>query len=340
MRSIVPSCCDDRMALARRGALSSAELLEFATHLATCADCRIAWRVSADFEGSNGAVPGDERLIARAANAARAATPRARIGFTRVAAAAAALLVTASVASATIALRARRSALVSSATESASRPRGARAGMATSARPPSSPADVVVPPPAEVSPPPLPTREGESKQPHTGTVSHAWVERPPARPNGRSASRLRAASTTPLEATALEPAPVPSVQPHSSAREMFERAVSARQQGRVQEAVDSFRALQSHFPGTPEALVSLISLGELLLATGAAADAAASFADYEDSAPAGALAPEALAGQARALARLGRARESEAKWRELARRFPGSPEARRAAELERERPAP
>jgi TolA-binding protein len=147
--------------------------------------------------------------------------------------------------------------------------------------------------------------------------------------------RLRAASPT-----ALEPAPVPSVQRPSSAREMFERAVSARQQGRVQEAIDSFRALQSHFPGTPESLVSLISLGELQLATGAAADAAASFADYQDNAPAGALAPEALAGQARALARLGRARESEAKWRELARRFPGSPEAHRAAELERERPAP
>jgi TolA-binding protein len=335
MRSIVPSCCDDRMGLARRGALSSAELLDFATHLATCADCRIAWRVSADFEGSSGAVPGDERLIARAANAALAATPRARIGFTRVAAAAAALLVTASVASATIALRARRSALVSSATESASGPRRARTGMAISARPPSSWSDVVIPPAMDVSPPLLPTTEAESKQPHIGTVSHDRVERPSARPNGRSALRLRAASPT-----ALEPAPVPSVQRPSSAREMFERAVSARQQGRVQEAIDSFRALQSHFPGTPESLVSLISLGELQLATGAAADAAASFADYQDNAPAGALAPEALAGQARALARLGRARESEAKWRELARRFPGSPEAHRAAELERERPAP
>jgi len=339
MRSIVPSCCDDRMVLARRGALSSAALLDFATHLATCADCRIAWRVSADFEGSSGAVPGDERLIARAANAALAATPRARIGFTRVAAAAAALLVTASVASATIALRARRSALVSSATESASGPRRARAGMATSARPPSSLADVVVSPPADVSPPLLPTTEEESKQPHTGTVSHKRVERLSARLNRRSALRLPAAPPTPLEPTAPEPAPVPSVQP-PSAREMFERAVSARQQGRVQEAIDSFRALQSHFPGTPESLVSLISLGELLMATGAVADAAASFADYEDNAPAGALAPEALAGQARALARLGRARESEAKWRELARRFPGSPEAHRAAELEPERPVP
>ncbi len=51
MRSIAPSCSDDRMGLARRGALSSAELLDFATHLSTCADCRIAWRVSAEFKG-------------------------------------------------------------------------------------------------------------------------------------------------------------------------------------------------------------------------------------------------------------------------------------------------
>jgi TolA-binding protein len=327
------------MGLARRGALSSAELLDFATHLSTCADCRIAWRVSADFEGSSGAVPGDERLIARAANAALAATPRAGIGFTRAAAAAAVLLVTASVASATIALRARRSALVSTATESASRPRRAGAGMATSARPPSSSADMVAAPPTDLLSPAQPTTQGESIQPRTGSVSHERVERPPARPNGRSASRLAAASAPP-ELAALQPAPVPSVEPPSSARQMFERAVSARQQGRVQEAVDSFRALQSHFPGSPESLVSLISLGELLLATGAAADAAASFADYEENAPAGALAPEALAGQARALARLGRARESEAKWRELARRFPGSPEAHRAAELAHDQPAP
>jgi hypothetical protein len=44
MRSIVPSCCDDRMVLARRGALSSAALLDFATHLATCADCSTSCR--------------------------------------------------------------------------------------------------------------------------------------------------------------------------------------------------------------------------------------------------------------------------------------------------------
>jgi TolA-binding protein len=322
MRSIVPSCSDDRMGLARRGALSSAELLDFATHLSTCAECRIAWRVSADFEGSSGAVPGDERLIARAANAALAATPRAGIGFTRVAAAAVALLVTASVASATIALRARRSASVGRATESVSNLHRAGAGAATSLRPPPTAAETVAPPSTDLSPPAPPATGGQSKQPRK-----------------RPASRLAAASAPP-ELAALQPAPITPVEPPSSARQMLERAVSARQEGRVQEAVDSFRALQSHFPGTPEALVSLISLGELLLATGAAADAVASFADYEANAPSGALAPEALAGQARALARLGRAGESEAKWRELAHRFPASPEAHHAAELARDRPAP
>jgi TolA-binding protein len=107
--------------------------------------------------------------------------------------------------------------------------------------------------------------------------------------------------------------------------------VRARQEGRFQDAIASFRTLQGQFPDTPPALVSLVSLGDLSLRTGAPSEALASFESYVRRAPSGALVPEALAGEARALKALGRAQESENTWRDLARRFPGSPYARGAA---------
>jgi TolA-binding protein len=75
----------------------------------------------------------------------------------------------------------------------------------------------------------------------------------------------------------------------------------------------------------------LVSLGDLSLRAGAASEALASFESYVRRATSGALVPEALAGEARALKALGRAQESENTWRDLARRFPGSPYARGAA---------
>ena len=86
-------------------------------------------------------------------------------------------------------------------------------------------------------------------------------------------------------------------------------------------------------------MVSLVSLAELWLETGAPSAALGLFEDYVRRAPAGALLPEALAGQARALTALGRVQEGQAAWRALAHRFPGSPYARAATtETSRTRP--
>jgi TolA-binding protein len=135
----------------------------------------------------------------------------------------------------------------------------------------------------------------------------------------------------------LQPPPPPI---SDGVGEAFSRAVAARQQGRLRNAIDAFRALQSRFPETPEALVSWVSLGDLHLRTGDAVEALAAFGAYLRSSPSGILVPEALAGKARALAVLGRRQESEGLWNELARRFPGSPYAQRAAATERHEVTP
>ena len=313
MKSTAQPCSDHRLVLARRGALSASEWQDFAAHLSTCADCRIAWRFSADFAGSAGAMPGDERIIARAAKAALRAPAIPRVRRLRLAFATAAMLVAASVASGAVALRSRYFASFGRSAEPA--PVSRAVAKSLSPREAKGPAQEITepaqPPLAEspaVEPPPQPTH------------SLAKDEKP-----RRSASVSLSADLEPPPAT---PSQTPGL---DGAHVVFARAVRARQEGRFQDAIASFRALQGQFPDTPPALVSLVSLGDLSLRAGAASEALASFESYVRRAPSGALVPEALAGEARALKALGRAQESENTWRDLARRFPGSPYARGAA---------
>jgi TolA-binding protein len=83
--------------------------------------------------------------------------------------------------------------------------------------------------------------------------------------------------------------------------------------------------LQRRFSQTPQAVLSLVSLADLLLGTGEPAPALVAFEEYLAAAPSGTLAPEALLGKARALSALGRAAEADGVWREIARRYPDSP---------------
>jgi TolA-binding protein len=83
--------------------------------------------------------------------------------------------------------------------------------------------------------------------------------------------------------------------------------------------------LQGRFSQTPQALLSWVSLADLLLGTGDAGSALVAFDTYLAAAPSGALVPEALLGKARALRALGRASEADAVWREISRRYPESP---------------
>jgi TolA-binding protein len=308
-------------------------LLDFATHLAACADCRIAWSLSADFAGSAGPVPGDERIVGRAAKAALAfaSPPRVSRRLVHVATAAAAMLVVAGVASAAIALHgkfsgathdrspppapppARHAAVPSRSTWQASLP--------APSPPPSSTTETA---PGEQDPSPTAAPAALDLPRRTVPAARAAVARPP--------SRVALAPGSPR----LEPQPLAPQEPSTTRRAQvaLAEAVRARGEGRLPEAIASFRALQGQFAGTPEALVSAVSLGDLLLRTGAAAEALRSFDEYLRSAPAdAALVPEALTGRARALTSLGQREEGEATWRELARRFPASPYAGRAARI-------
>jgi TolA-binding protein len=318
------SCIDDRVVLARRGALSSSEWSDFATHLATCADCRIAWRLAADFDGSGGAQPGDERIVARAAKVALASTGRARVGVVRVAFAAGVTLVVAGMASGAVLLHARYAAstradhAVAPAVPHTRRAAGKLAARRPQQDEPTS--TPTPPPPSSLAPTPAPTST-------EFMVAPASAEPAPVPAMQHPVRRVAQAS-----AVSLQPPAFPSPQPPAteSAATLLARAVSARSRGRLPEAIEDFRGLQSRFPATPEALVSLVSLAELWLEAGAPSAALGLFEDYVRRAPSGALLPEALAGQARALTALGREQEGQAAWRALARRFPGSPYARAA----------
>jgi len=135
----------------------------------------------------------------------------------------------------------------------------------------------------------------------------------------------RAASSDLLPAPpALEPPPV-EVAIADGAAVLFADAVRARRDGQPQRAIALFRELQRQSPATPEARVSLISLGDLLLGSGGdAIGALAAFDEYLRLQPAGPLLPEALAGRLRALIALGRRSDAEAARRELEARSPGS----------------
>jgi TolA-binding protein len=67
-----------------------------------------------------------------------------------------------------------------------------------------------------------------------------------------------------------------------------------------------------------------MTLGSLHLQRGAAAAALPHFGRYLRAAPSGALASEALWGEAQALSALGRRADAESRLRQLVERFPGS----------------
>lgn len=111
--------------------------------------------------------------------------------------------------------------------------------------------------------------------------------------------------------------------PDLDAHQLFVAAGQARRARAFAEAAGLYRALQAHFPGSAEATLSFLSLGDLLLSQGALAQALAQFDAYLASGDT-MMAEEALVGRARTLARLGRTEGERAAWRALLARFPQS----------------
>ena len=302
------ACPDDTLVRARRGELLPEEAGTLEAHLALCASCRM----SAALGRAVGPLPPpddeDEALARRliehqlGAGAPSATVPvvafppRRRRSPGRSWALAASLLLMASAASA---------AYWTVRVKTARRAAAARAAWT----PPARPSRTATPPAgATTGPPPLPLAPP--------TV--------PARP-GPSQSRPVHAPAGATQTAAIDP------------ETLLRNANEARQARRADEAARGYRALQARFPSSREAVLSHLSLGNLQLSQAAFSDALAQFQAYLRLRGDGAeLAEEALLGEARALAALGRPAEERAVWQSLEARFPRSEYSWRARERLRE----
>ena len=103
---------------------------------------------------------------------------------------------------------------------------------------------------------------------------------------------------------------------------LFATANNSRNRGYLDLAVVQLRELQRRFQGSPEAVMSFVSLGKLLLQRRDAAGALDQFSTYLDTG--GPLLEEAMVGRAQALAALGRIGEEVQTWQTFLTRFPRS----------------
>ena len=175
-------------------------------------------------------------------------------------------------------------------------------------------------------------RAGSHESPE---VASAPSEQPPAvdeplEPVAQSEQPVAPPPPAPIRAMPPPPArsriaaaPARPPVPELDARQLFVAAGQARRARNFAQAEGLYRALQAHFPGSPEATLSFLSLGDLSLSQGALAQALAQFDAYLASGDT-TMAEEALVGRARTLARLGRTEEERAAWRALLSRFPQS----------------
>ena len=192
-------------------------------------------------------------------------------------------------------------------------------------------------PPTEAA---SPARPAPGLAPATPTTSDA------VRAGGGSAPRpaslaVRASSSgarTPVSV----PAPVvteastdaanepPSREPLTPAK-LFGEANQARRAGDIGRASGLYHLLQDQFPGSAEAELSRVTLALLLLDSGDAQGALSGFERYLAGASRG-LEAEALVGRARALGRLGRRDLEATAWQEVQRKYPRSIYGRQATE--------
>ncbi|WP_437782834.1 tetratricopeptide repeat protein [Sorangium sp. So ce1097] len=320
-------CRSELLTRVRRGVATEPDRLAFDAHLGACASCRMTWEIAQDFDAVGAAEPGDAERLARIAGVAigRAAACGApdndvrrgddaappgsgfiqrRAGGWRRGAwlyAAAAVLLCGAAAAAT-ALLERRPAPGPGARSAAP----ALRAVVSRPRPP-------VPPEAA---PPAP-----DGAPAPGGAALPELAAPAPRPR-----------ETPRAPGAAAPPPAAS-----TAEQLFREANDARRAGSTQRAIELYRALQRRFAGSPEATLSLVSLGSLLLDGGSPGAALAQFDRYLGVAGARPLAVEALYGRGRALRALGRSGDEAQTWRRMLREHPSSPYAeharRRLAEL-------
>ncbi len=156
----------------------------------------------------------------------------------------------------------------------------------------------------------------------TGTPapSLAPPSRPPAKPLTPSGSRPAALSRPP--ALMLPPAGARLVDGHE-ASVLFDAATRARDYGDTREAIALYRTLAERYPSAPEAPLTEVELGRLLLDTGDAEQALEPLKAYLRGGNRD-VREEVLYTVALAFSRLHRADDEATAWSELIRGYPHS----------------
>jgi TolA-binding protein len=283
-------CRSDRVSYARRGQLSSSEALVFDAHLQVCESCRLNLEIGADFDALGVPSWDDGARIERlAARVVARQRQPRRRRATRAALLAACVLLFAGVAAA-----------------AALRWFG-----------PCKPAVGAAP---------------------DAAVHHSLEGRDKSLPSTLASAAVASASAQPLAGIDSAPLNVsarPDAQgfrldaPPPSAAQLFHNANAARLAGQAQHAIRSYRALQRDYPGSPEAGLSLVSLGSMLT-SGSPSTALEQFDRYLTQFPKGTVAAEALYGRGRALQALGRKDAERAAWQALLVNYPHCPYVERA----------
>jgi hypothetical protein len=277
-------CPDGLVVRGQREHLSELERQALSAHLAQCPECRGAAALSALFDAVPDQQPGDEALIARVADRAVRA-PRRLAPWPR-------WQVAAAVAVAVLTCGAATAAWVTYRTPPLSRDPQVSPRNTTGS--PRRPAHIV---PLASPPQPVPVSQDEPPAPRE----------PAPQPKPRPSSL-----------------PAPTLAPSPTAAVLFAEANALRRRGETRQAVALYQSLRQRFPESSQAVLSAISVGDLLLAEADATGAVAAYSDYLRDSPRGALTEEALFGRARALRMLGRGDEERRTWEELLRRYPRS----------------
>jgi TolA-binding protein len=128
-------------------------------------------------------------------------------------------------------------------------------------------------------------------------------------------------------AAASKPGPATSTSDALSASSLFAQANRQRLSGDTRGAIVLYEMLTERHPGTPEASLAELSLGNLLLQTG---DASGALTHFRRAGSTGALGSEALWGEANALKTLGRSGEERQTLERLLARYPDGAYAKAA----------
>ncbi|MBN1606222.1 MAG: zf-HC2 domain-containing protein [Polyangiaceae bacterium] len=266
-------CPDDLLARAQRSALSPEEQERLTLHVRTCPACRVSKRLSADFDQVSAVLPGDEQLMARVT---RRLVPGPALSRPRAwwfAPVVATLLGVGVAAAAWTAQHAR--------SHGAPAHDGGQGQVGTLAAP------------VGASGHPLPHRRQSVPQRGPAPLASEAAGR-----EGDSGLR-----------DAPERKPDQRAPSEMTSKSLFAEANRLRTAGRVAQAIRGYRLLQEQFPRSREAILSRVSLGNLLMGRHEAEPALEQFAAYLAATPGGVLGEEALFGKARALRALGRSAE-------------------------------